>query len=127
LVRETSAAVERRVARRDEPAVGDRRPAIGEAAVSEAGVSEAARAVNVRSAQEGAAGRTKATHPIAMGLRKDGPPGIPRGGAGDEIQIHIGRIEVTAMPPAAPRPVAAPVRKTQTLDEYLRRGNGRAG
>jgi hypothetical protein len=117
LVRETSAAVERRVARRDEPAVGDRRPAIG----------EAARAVNVRSAQEGAAGRTKATHPIAMGLRKDGPPGIPRGGAGDEIQIHIGRIEVTAMPPAAPRPVAAPVRKTQTLDEYLRRGNGRAG
>ena len=46
---------------------------------------------------------------------------------GDEIQIHIGRIEVIAMPPAAPRPVAMPARKTQTLDEYLRRGSGRAG
>ena len=46
---------------------------------------------------------------------------------GDEIQIHIGRIEVIAMPPAAPRPVAAPARKTQTLDEYLRQKNGRTG
>lgn len=46
---------------------------------------------------------------------------------GDEIQIHIGRIEVIAMPPAAPRPVAAPARKTQTLDEYLRQRNGRTG
>ena len=46
---------------------------------------------------------------------------------GDEIQIHIGRIEVTAMPPAAPRPMPVPARKTQTLDEYLRRGTGRAG
>jgi hypothetical protein len=46
---------------------------------------------------------------------------------GDDIQIHIGRIEVTAMPPAAPRPVPAPVRKSQTLDEYLRQRNGRAG
>lgn len=45
----------------------------------------------------------------------------------EEIQIHIGRIEVTAMPPAAPRPMPAPARKTQTLDEYLRRGSGRAG
>jgi hypothetical protein len=45
----------------------------------------------------------------------------------DEIQIHIGRIEVTAMPPAAPHSVPAPVRKTQTLDEYLRRSSGRAG
>jgi hypothetical protein len=50
-----------------------------------------------------------------------GPP------EGDEIQIHIGRIEVIAMPPAAPRPVAAPARKTQTLDEYLRPKNGRTG
>jgi hypothetical protein len=46
---------------------------------------------------------------------------------GDGIQIHIGRIEVIAMPPAAPRPVAVPARKTQTLDEYLRQGNGRTG
>jgi hypothetical protein len=46
---------------------------------------------------------------------------------GDEIQIHIGRIEVIAMPPAAPRPAAGPARKTQTLDEYLRQRNGRTG
>ncbi len=46
---------------------------------------------------------------------------------GDEIQIHIGRIEVIAMPPAAPRPAAVPARKTQTLDEYLRQRNGRTG
>jgi hypothetical protein len=44
----------------------------------------------------------------------------------DEIQIHIGRIEVTAVPPA---PVAAPSPKPRhlapSLDEYLqRRGRG---
>lgn len=46
---------------------------------------------------------------------------------GDEIQIHIGRIEVIAMPPAAPKSVAVPARKTQSLDEYLRQRNGRPG
>jgi hypothetical protein len=45
----------------------------------------------------------------------------------DEIQIHIGRIEVIATPPPAPRALAAPVRRSQSLDEYLRRSNGRAG
>jgi hypothetical protein len=43
----------------------------------------------------------------------------------DEIHIHIGRIEVAAIAPPAPRP--APVRKSLSLDEYLRRGNGRQG
>ena len=42
----------------------------------------------------------------------------------DEIQIHIGRIEITAMPPAPVRPVAPPVPKSLKLDEYLRRGRG---
>jgi hypothetical protein len=45
----------------------------------------------------------------------------------DEIHIHIGHIEVSAIAQAAPRPPAAPARKTVTLDEYLRRGDGRAG
>ena len=45
----------------------------------------------------------------------------------DEIQIHIGRVEVIAMHPPAPRAVPAPVRKSQSLDEYLRGSNGRAG
>jgi hypothetical protein len=43
----------------------------------------------------------------------------------DEIHIHIGRIEVAAIAPPPPRP--APVRKALSLDEYLRRGNGRQG
>ena len=40
----------------------------------------------------------------------------------DDIQIHIGRIEVTAVPPAPTRPAVPPVRKSLRLDEYLRRG-----
>jgi hypothetical protein len=44
----------------------------------------------------------------------------------DDIQIHIGRIEVTAMAPAPERPAAAPRRKSPSLDDYLKRGRGRA-
>jgi hypothetical protein len=45
----------------------------------------------------------------------------------DEIQIHIGRIEVTAAQPAPVRTPPIPMRtKTPSLDEYLRRGKGRA-
>jgi hypothetical protein len=44
----------------------------------------------------------------------------------DEIHIHIGRIEVAAVTQQAPRPAPAPARKSLNLDEYLRRGNGRA-
>ena len=39
----------------------------------------------------------------------------------DEINIHIGRVEVTAVPPPAALPVSRPVRKTLSLDEYLSR------
>ncbi|MGB6743170.1 MAG: hypothetical protein WBE38_05880 [Terracidiphilus sp.] len=44
----------------------------------------------------------------------------------DEISIHIGRIEVTAAPQPVVRPAPAPARRSVNLDEYLRRGNGRA-
>jgi len=44
----------------------------------------------------------------------------------DEITIHIGRIEVTAAPQPVARPAAAPARRSISLDEYLKRGNGRA-
>jgi len=44
----------------------------------------------------------------------------------DEIQINIGRIEVTATPQATPR-AAPPVRQAINLEEYLRRRNGRNG
>jgi hypothetical protein len=60
-------------------------------------------------------------------LAQQQPPRMRSEQQSEEIEIHIGRIEVTAMPPAAPRPMPAPARKTQTLDEYLRRSNGRAG
>jgi hypothetical protein len=43
----------------------------------------------------------------------------------DEIQITIGRIEVTAVPEAPARPVPKPGRKQLSLDEYLRRADGR--
>jgi hypothetical protein len=51
---------------------------------------------------------------------------VPSGREPDEIQIHIGRIEVTAVPQAEPRPAAVPASKSINLDEYLRRGRGRA-
>jgi hypothetical protein len=44
----------------------------------------------------------------------------------DEIQIHIGRIEVTAVPPAPAPPAAKPQRNVPSLDEYLRRRDRRA-
>ena len=43
----------------------------------------------------------------------------------DEIHIHIGRIEVTAVPPAQARLVDRPARKTPSLEEYLRCRDGR--
>lgn len=44
----------------------------------------------------------------------------------DEIQIHIGRIEVTAVAQPMPRPALLPIRKPISLDDYLRRGDGRS-
>jgi hypothetical protein len=45
----------------------------------------------------------------------------------NEVQIHIGRIEVTAVPQApAPAPVAPPRRSGMSLDDYLKQRNGRA-
>lgn len=44
----------------------------------------------------------------------------------DEIQINIGRIEVTAISQAAPRPVPS-VPKSINLDEYLKPRHGRNG
>jgi hypothetical protein len=53
---------------------------------------------------------------------RQAPPSAP---SADEIQIHIGRIEVTAVPPPAARPPAPAVRKGPTLSEYLSRRDGR--
>jgi len=39
----------------------------------------------------------------------------------EEIRIHIGRIEVTAVPAAVQPPARTPARKSLNLDEYLKR------
>jgi len=43
----------------------------------------------------------------------------------DEIQIHIGRIEVTAVPPPPATPTPKRAAKGPTLQEYLGRRNRR--
>jgi hypothetical protein len=50
----------------------------------------------------------------------------PERGANEEIQIHIGRIEVIAAPPPPARAAAAPARRFTSLDDYLKRRDGRA-
>jgi hypothetical protein len=51
----------------------------------------------------------------------------PAARPGDDIQIHIGRIEVTAVRPApAPQPAARTRRGAPSLDDYLKRRDGRA-
>jgi hypothetical protein len=69
--------------------------------------------------------RFKATQPAPATHRE---PAIPRSQddahVSGEIQIHIGRIEVTAVPPPLPRPTALPARKSINLGEYLKRGRG---
>lgn len=81
-------------------------------------------------------GREFEPRPSALAALAGGPdkmaraeisvPTRPPGRSPDDIQIHIGRIEVIAAPPAAPAPPPAPARKTMTLEDYLRRGTGGA-
>jgi len=61
--------------------------------------------------------RQQQSHPAVRARRE----------AGDDIQIHIGRIEVIAIPPPAPRPAAGTPHRRMSLDEYLNRRNGRTG
>ena len=55
------------------------------------------------------------------------PRSAPVEREGDKVEIHIGRIEVTAVPPEAPRPAATRPRKSLDLGEYLKRRDGRTG
>jgi hypothetical protein len=63
--------------------------------------------------------------PTAWGVRH---PGMAYASAHtaepNDIAIHIGRIEVTAVPSAPPRPSSKPPRRAPSLDEYLKRRNG---
>lgn len=84
---------------------------------SQSGKDEAFGGRTMRSSEELGAGRRQAQQQaMAQAAQRS-----------SEIQIHIGRIEVTAMPPTVPRPVPTPARKSETLDEYLRQRNERAG
>lgn len=68
--------------------------------------------------------------PTARAARGVGPAPVREKAAQrmpDEIQIHIGRIEVIAAPPPAPRVPSVPERKAMSLDEYLSRRDGRVG
>jgi hypothetical protein len=53
-------------------------------------------------------------------------PAAPPRREPDEIEIHIGRIEVTAVLPAPPPPAVRPSRKALNLEAYLKRGRGGA-
>jgi hypothetical protein len=69
------------------------------------------------------------TPPITARRGKPAPSAAPHSPQprADEIEIHIGRIEVVAAPPAPPRPAVTPQRKSLSLDDYLSRRNGRSG
>jgi hypothetical protein len=72
---------------------------------------------SLRGPPERRAGLPVTSRPATRAAMRAEPPREP-----DEIQIHIGRIEVTAIPPpAAPRAVKTP-RHGLNLDAYLKRG-----
>ena len=66
----------------------------------------------------------------SLGTRRDRAPvrqRLSEGPASDEIQIHIGRVEVWAAQPAPARaPATKAPRKAPPLSEYLRQRNGRS-
>lgn len=51
---------------------------------------------------------------------------VARQRGSEDIQIHIGRVEVIAVPPPVQRAAPAATRKAESLEEYLRRRDRRA-
>jgi hypothetical protein len=84
------------------------------------------------SSADGPVASWKVSSPLTPATRKEAKgnlsssSGLPEREP-DEIQIHIGRIEVTAVPQAVPRPAPPPLRKSISLNDYLKRGEGRSG
>ena len=85
-------------------------------------------ALNARSVEAAIERRPAMRAPLQPSLMQPPPrtsAGGPVGSRGsEEIQIHIGRVEVIAVPPTPPRPL--PQRRTESLDEYLRRHDRRS-
>lgn len=81
---------------------------------------------NPSASREFAALRTNPFTRAARGREGNAPrSSAPVAREADEIQIHIGRIEVTAVQQRSAPPAAKPTRKGMSLDEYLRRADGR--
>ncbi len=59
--------------------------------------------------------------PVAAPRQLGASPRRERGT--EDIQIHIGRIEIIAVPPPVAAPKAAPAPKAMSLDDYLSRRN----
>lgn len=78
------------------------------------------------------AGRPDSRRPTEPSGSAAQRPGVPSPGratvarAPDEVQIHIGRIEITAAPPEPARAPARPPRTVLPLADYLKRRDGRA-
>jgi hypothetical protein len=85
----------------------------------------------LREAHAVSAPTAAAPHVPALAPRtREARPAVPGRGhqtasPHDEIEIHIGRIEVTAVQQTGTRPAAPPARKSLNLDEYLKRGSRR--
>jgi hypothetical protein len=76
----------------------------------------------VRAATAGEARQARDSAPAEFSAR---PPAAER--EASDIQIHIGRVEVVAVSQAAPSRAIAPARKAISLDDYLKRRDGRGG
>lgn len=70
--------------------------------------------------------RPKESDKTSANRRVDNARRVNNGGA-DDVYIHIGRIEVAAAASPPPRSSVPSPRKSLSLDEYLRRGNGGRG
>jgi hypothetical protein len=76
---------------------------------------------DIQNAAPSAPGSVKQLHTLSSPLHRPRRVREP-----DEVQIHIGRIEVTAVAPSpSSRPPITPARKSPSLDEYLKRGTRR--
>ena len=82
---------------------------------------QVAAATRSRAAEDPIRGNNRTDHGLRRALRTQ--PAAQPAAVPDEIQIHIGRIEVTATPPApaVERPAARSPRKSLDLGEYLKR------
>lgn len=106
----------------DEGHDGSERVVVGQASQSERAVAKQFPLIPVPSQNQVLAAQLKAAR-----AAQTPPRAYAEAPHSDDIQIHIGRVEVVAVQQAEPRRTPAPARKGLSLDEYLSRRNGRNG